>query len=61
LLVSINNLVVIACQNNDYSPMMKTGIAKPVPVDQGSNYDGTWTAEALSVLYQSTLSQVIPE
>jgi hypothetical protein len=60
-LVSIINLVPVAYQINDYNLMMKTGKAKPVPVDQGSNYDGTWTAEALSVSYQGILSQVIPE
>jgi hypothetical protein len=61
LLFRIINRVLIACQANEYKPMIKTGKAKPVPVDQGSNDDGTWTAKALSVSYQGILSQVIPE
>ncbi len=61
MLVRIIHRVLIACQTSDDKPMMKTGKAKPVPVDQCRNYDGPWTAEALSVSYQGILSQVIPE
>ena len=43
------NLVLIACQSSGDNPMMKTEIAKPVPVGQGGNYDRTWTGEAISV------------
>ena len=49
LLVSIMNLVLIACQSDGFNPTMQTETAKPVPVDQGGIYDGTWSGEAISV------------
>ena len=49
LLAMIMSLVLIACQSHGYHPTMQTETAKPVPVDQGGIYDGTWTGEAISV------------
>ena len=49
LLVSVMNLLLIACQSDGYNPTIQTEGAKPVPVDQGGLYDGTWTGEAISV------------
>ena len=49
LWVSIICLVLIACQSDGNNPKMQTQRAKPVPVDQGGIYDGTWTGEAISV------------
>jgi hypothetical protein len=54
LLVIFINLVLISCQSDGYNPVMQTERAKPVPVDQGGLYGGTWTGEAISVPYTET-------
>ena len=57
LLVSIIYLVLIAYQSDGDNPAIQKEIAKPVPVDQGSIYDGTWTGEAIKDVAVSGFSQ----
>ena len=57
LWVSIIYLVLIACQSDGYNPTIQTEAAKPVPVDQGGIYDGTWTGEAIKDVTVSGFSQ----